>query len=244
MIEKSPAFKDGGLIDITFDEADPPFTYSGNSFNNANDYGPTLNDKPNAANSVKSDAAGENINGKNVHYEPTGPNSTLGKDANGNELYPGPGYNGFLNRPPVCTATTPILVPANCVPNIVRGGSGTTPGARDRRGAANTSSTYVEDPSDPGRRHRSGRGRHGRHDRSRGAPAPSRPTRSSARSATPARSSRPRTPGSVINGSFQLVDSGRQPGDPDRCGQQPDVERRGRARVPGPRADAGPDVRR
>src|SRR5580698_5194085 len=33
LIEKSAAFRDGGLIDITFDEANPPFTV-GNSFNN------------------------------------------------------------------------------------------------------------------------------------------------------------------------------------------------------------------
>ena len=33
LIEQSAAFKDGGLIDITFDEANPPFTI-GNSFNN------------------------------------------------------------------------------------------------------------------------------------------------------------------------------------------------------------------
>ena len=33
MIEKSQAFADGGMIDITFDEANPPFTV-GNSFNN------------------------------------------------------------------------------------------------------------------------------------------------------------------------------------------------------------------
>ena len=40
---------DGGLIDITYDEGNPPFTYSGNSFNNANAYGPTLGDQPNAS---------------------------------------------------------------------------------------------------------------------------------------------------------------------------------------------------
>ncbi|HEY0934696.1 MAG TPA: alkaline phosphatase family protein, partial [Trebonia sp.] len=34
-IEQSQAFKDGGLIDITFDEAFPPFTYTGNSFRNS-----------------------------------------------------------------------------------------------------------------------------------------------------------------------------------------------------------------
>ncbi len=33
LIERSAAFADGGLIDITFDEANPPFTV-GNSFNN------------------------------------------------------------------------------------------------------------------------------------------------------------------------------------------------------------------
>ena len=33
MIEQSAAFADGGMIDITFDEANPPFTV-GNSFNN------------------------------------------------------------------------------------------------------------------------------------------------------------------------------------------------------------------
>jgi hypothetical protein len=147
LIEKSPAFKDGGLIDITFDEANPPFTYSGNSFNNANAYGPTLADKPNAAAGIAADAAGENLHGKNVHFEPTGPNTPLSTDSNGNQLFPGPGDNGFINRPPACTQTTPTLVPANCVPNIVRGGSGNSPAARKdaAEGAANT--TYILDPA-------------------------------------------------------------------------------------------------
>ena len=89
MIEKSAAFKDGGLIDITFDEGNPPFTYSGNSFNNANAYGPTLGDQPNASAGIAADAAGENLFGKNVHTEPTGPNSTLATDGSGNQLLPG-----------------------------------------------------------------------------------------------------------------------------------------------------------
>jgi Phosphoesterase family len=146
MIEKSQAFKDGGLIDITFDEGNPPFTYSGNSFNNANAYGPTLGDQPNAAAGIAADAAGENLFGKNVHTEPTGVNSTLGTNAAGDQLYPGPGNNSFIDRPPVCTSTTP-LTPANCVPGIVRGGSGNTPGARTDSVAANASSTYVLDSS-------------------------------------------------------------------------------------------------
>ena len=40
-IEESPAFKEGGLIDITFDEAFPPFTYTGNSFTNSTQVAPT-----------------------------------------------------------------------------------------------------------------------------------------------------------------------------------------------------------
>ncbi|MCW2546030.1 MAG: hypothetical protein JWN96_490, partial [Mycobacterium sp.] len=100
MIEKSAAFKDGGLIDITFDEGNPPFTYSGNSFNNANAYAPTSGDQPNASSGISADAAGQNINGKNIHSEPTGPNSTLGTDKGGNQLYPGPGNNAFIDRPP------------------------------------------------------------------------------------------------------------------------------------------------
>ena len=92
-IEKSPAFKDGGLIDITFDEAFPPFTYTGNSFANS-----TLI-APNAATSIASDTAGETIYGHTVHTEPTGPNTPLATDASGNQLYPGPGDNAFVDRP-------------------------------------------------------------------------------------------------------------------------------------------------
>jgi hypothetical protein len=146
MIEKSAAFKDGGLIDITFDEGNPAFTYTGNSFNNANAYGPTITDQPNASSGIAADAAGENLYGRNIAAEPTGPNSTLAKDAQGNELYPGPGNNSFIDRPPVCTSTSP-RVPANCVPNIVRGGSGTTPGARTDVALASTATSFVLDDS-------------------------------------------------------------------------------------------------
>jgi hypothetical protein len=144
MIEKSPAFKDGGLIDITFDEGNPPFTYSGNSFNNANAYGPTSKDKPNASAGITADAAGETLFGRTVHSEPTGPNSTLKTNSKGQQLYPGPGNNSFIDRPPVCTATTP-LTPANCVPGIVRGGSGNSPGARTDAVTGTSSSTFVTD---------------------------------------------------------------------------------------------------
>ncbi len=147
LIEQSQAFKQGGLIDVTFDEAFPPFTYTGNSFNDANNYPPTSEDKPNAADSIKNDTAGENLFGRNVNYEPTGPNSTLGKNNQGDELYPGPGNNAFIDRPPVCTETTPKLVPADCVPGIVRGGAGSPPAARTDTVTASASSSDITDPT-------------------------------------------------------------------------------------------------
>jgi hypothetical protein len=99
LIEDSPAFADGGLIDITFDEATPPFTYSGNSFNNANAFGPTAADRPDYSQSEAADLAAENIAGRNHRYEPTGPMTPIARDSSsGYQLYPGPGDNAFLDR--------------------------------------------------------------------------------------------------------------------------------------------------
>jgi hypothetical protein len=147
LIERSQAFKQGGLIDVTFDEAFPPFTYTGNSFNDANNYPPTSDSKPNYTSSIRSDTAGENLYGRNVNYEPTGPNSTLGTNAKGDQLYPGPGNNAFVDRPPVCTRTSPTLEPANCVPGIVRGGAGSPPGARTDTVTGGAGSAVITDPS-------------------------------------------------------------------------------------------------
>jgi hypothetical protein len=165
LIEQSSAYANGGLIDVTFDEGEPSFTYSGNSFNNvltnssvssgtpaqpagqgtsspqgsapadAPTYGTPGSTAPGAdsifgAYSISGDSAGENISGTNVSSEPTGPNSTLQTDGSGNQLYPGPGFNLDIDRPPACTQTTPTRVPADCVPGIVRGDSGNSPGAR------------------------------------------------------------------------------------------------------------------
>ena len=110
MIEQSAAFADGGLIDITFDEANPPFTI-GNSFNNVPAPGDSTTssapaDQPTfgsagttapGANSLYgaygllADAAGENINGHNVNTEPTGPNDPEVTNSSGQQLQPGPG---------------------------------------------------------------------------------------------------------------------------------------------------------
>ena len=165
LIEQSSAYANGGLIDITFDEGEPSFTYSGNSFNNvltnssvvsgspampagqgtsspqtsASRRRPDLRDPggtdPGAdsifgAYSILADTAGENIGGTNVNVEPTGPNSPLQTDGSGHQLYPGPGFNLDIDRPPSCTQTTPTLVPADCVPGIVRGDAGNSPGPR------------------------------------------------------------------------------------------------------------------
>ena len=58
-----------------------------------------------------------------------------------------PATTRFIDRPPACTSTSP-LTPANCVPGIVRGGSGNTPGARTDSGATGSaSSSIIEDNS-------------------------------------------------------------------------------------------------
>jgi hypothetical protein len=125
-IEKSPAFKQGGLIDITFDEAFPPFTYTGNSFANSTIV------SPNAATSIASDSAAETLFGHRVHWEPTGPNTPLARDAHGNELYPGPGDNAFVDRPANCVAQT---VPAQPASTCLLGGGSPVPGPRTDAGA-------------------------------------------------------------------------------------------------------------
>ncbi len=126
-IEASPAFKDGGLIDITFDEAFPPFTYTGNSLANSTRV------PPDAATSLHDDSAAETLFGRRVHYEPTGPNTPLARDAQGNELYPGPGDNSYLDRPSNCVAQT---VPAQPAGTCLLGGGSSVPGARTDAGAA------------------------------------------------------------------------------------------------------------
>lgn len=70
-----------------------------------------------ARNYLKADLAGQNINGRNVDWEPTGPNSTLATDKHGNQLFPGPGGNGFITRPPSCEQDTKLVNAdkSNCV---------------------------------------------------------------------------------------------------------------------------------
>jgi hypothetical protein len=129
LIEQSAAFADGGMIDITFDEANPPFTI-GNSFNNVPVSGahgdvssfPHPADEPTfglpgktepgaktlyGAYGALADAAGENLNGQNVPTEPTGPNDPEVTDGSGNQLQPGPGASGFIDRNPLVPGMSP-----------------------------------------------------------------------------------------------------------------------------------------
>ena len=138
-IESSPAFKDGGLIDVTFDEAFPPFTYTGNSFANSTAV------PPNASASIASASAAETIFGRSFHYEPTGPNTPLATDSSGNQLYPGPGDNSFVDRPASCV---PQTVPAQPAGTCLLGGGSHSPGARtDAAATAAAGSTIVADNS-------------------------------------------------------------------------------------------------
>jgi hypothetical protein len=151
LIEQSTAFKDGGLIDITFDEANPPFTI-GNSFNNVPALGDTSTfaapaDEPSygtpsstapgadseyGAFGLLADAAGENIDGQNVPSEPTGPNDPEVTNSSGVQLQPGPGAAGFIDRPTGLTGESPNVT-----------GS---PGSATEPGIVSAGSSMVNDP--------------------------------------------------------------------------------------------------
>ncbi|HUJ54788.1 MAG TPA: alkaline phosphatase family protein [Gaiellaceae bacterium] len=130
-IEASPAFKEGGLIDITFDEAFPPFTYTGNSFANSTSVPPT------AATSIASDSAAETLFGHEVNWEPEGPNTPLKVDASGDQLWPGDGDNAYIDRD-------------TSISGLVLGGGdpiggSSTGGARSDSASGNTGSSIIQD---------------------------------------------------------------------------------------------------
>lgn len=112
LIEQSEAFKDGGLIDVTFDEGNPAFVNS--SFNNANDpafapggaVSPGVSSTDLKAAYLSADNAGQNIFGVNQASEPTGPNvpATTGGLCTATPC-PGPGNNAFIHRTPAAAAT-------------------------------------------------------------------------------------------------------------------------------------------
>ena len=132
-IERSPAFKDGGLIDVTFDEAFPPFTYTGNSFANSTTV------QANASASIASDTAGETIFAHTVHSEPEGPNTPLKTDTGGDQLFPGDGDNAYVDR-------------NTSIPGLVLGGGSpiggsSTGGARTDTASGGTGLSIIADNS-------------------------------------------------------------------------------------------------
>ncbi len=136
-IEASPAFKDGGLIDVTFDEGFPAFTFTGNSFANS------ATDPATAASSIAADSAGETLFGHTVHTEPTGPNTPLATDSSGNQLLPGPGDNAFVDRPTSCVAQT---VPSKPAGTCLLGGGNHPPVQRtDAAATATTGTSTIAD---------------------------------------------------------------------------------------------------
>ena len=139
-IEASPAFRDGGLIDVTFDEGFPPFTYTGNSFANSTSCRRTRQT------SIADDSAAETRFGRPVHWEPTGPNTPLRTDpSTGQELFPGPGDNAFVDRPSNCVAQT--LAPQKAGTCLLGGGSN-SPGSRtDAAATAAAGSDVIDDNS-------------------------------------------------------------------------------------------------
>ena len=179
-IEASPAFKDGGLIDVTFDEAFPPFTYTGNSF---------ANSTTDRAERGDLDRVGlgrrDPLRPRRQHRADRAEHAAGRPTPSGNQLYPGPGDNAFVDRPSNCVAQT---VPAQPAGTCLLGGGSHRPGRADRR------------RRDRGRGQRDDHRQRDRGNRRRPqrSPAPaSRRARSSARSPTrrrPPASSRPTRP--------------------------------------------------
>ena len=144
-IEASPAFRDGGLIDLTFDEAYPPFTFN-NSFVNSTLIPPT------AAGIIQNtDEAGETLWDRSLNWEPTGPNVPLVTSPVGQQLSAGPGYNENIDRPSSSTATG-ALVPCTGSGNPAAGqcylgGGSNTPGASTETATASGGTSTIADNS-------------------------------------------------------------------------------------------------
>ncbi len=86
-----------------------------------------------AVSSLESDSAAETLDGHGVYWEPPGPNTPLAQDANGNQLFPGPGDNAYIDRPTNCVAQT-VSPSAEVDPRI--GGGSNPPAARTDTGAS------------------------------------------------------------------------------------------------------------
>ena len=119
LIEQSAAFKEGGLIDVTFDEANPAVHHR-KQLQQRRTLPAHVGGQAELHQLYHVRHGGREPLRPERQRQPTGPNSTLGVNKKGDQLYPGPGNNAFVDRPPVCTQTSPVTpVPANCVPACV-----------------------------------------------------------------------------------------------------------------------------
>jgi Phosphoesterase family len=114
-IMKSPAYSDGGLIVVTWDEAYPQFTYSSDSFLDSTVSSATAN------NSLSNDSAGETLFGRSLNWEPSGPNVPNVQSSVGQQMAGGPGFNEDLDRPGTESSES---VPAPLVPCTAGSSSG------------------------------------------------------------------------------------------------------------------------
>jgi hypothetical protein len=133
-IMNSPAYSDGGLIAVVFDEAYPQFTYSNDSYADS----PISN--PTAYNSLLNDEAGETLFGKSLNWEPTGPNSPNVKNQFGQQLSAGPGFNEYLDRPGANAAAP--LVGCSAGQQLASNGSGSAATQTSTSGAVTNGNGY------------------------------------------------------------------------------------------------------
>jgi hypothetical protein len=110
-IEASPAFQQNGLIVVTYDEAYPAFTYSGDSQANSQ------LQQGDATSSLAVDSAGETLYGRSLNWEPTGPNATVVTSPIGQALSAGPGDSAYLDRPTTSSGSDPATGGLIACPN-------------------------------------------------------------------------------------------------------------------------------
>jgi hypothetical protein len=98
-IEASAAFQANGMIVVTYDEAYPSFTYSGDS------QADSQLQSADATGVLSNDAAGETLYGRSLNWEPTGPDATIVTGPTGQVLTAGPGDSAYLDRPSAADQT-------------------------------------------------------------------------------------------------------------------------------------------
>jgi hypothetical protein len=135
-IMSSPAYSDGGLIAVVWDEAYPQFTYSGDSLADS------AVSTASAYNSLQNDSAGETLFGRSLNWEPSGPNVPNVESQVGQQLAGGPGYNEYLDRPG-SSAASPLV---GCTAGVAAAPGYDTVTANGCYSAGGTSESDAGDP--------------------------------------------------------------------------------------------------